>query len=295
MQQLIKVILLMLTFLTSHIFFPANIMFSQSIKLKLWKELNIKNKYKTTLYIKEAPDSINTGVMAIVCPGGSYAHLIGIKTEGFEVANWLNKQGINAVILKYRVGKNGYHHPSMIEDLQATIYYVRKNSEKLKINPNKICVIGFSAGGHLSLMSGIFQNTNFLEKYQIFPDNLAPNFIIPVYPVVSMQDDIAHKRSQKNLLGKNQNQLLKDELSIEKNVCNKLPPILLVASEDDPVVKFDNSLVLNSAMLENNVKGYKFLHYKTGGHGFGLNDKIGKEAANWKNIFLDWLKEHEIL
>lgn len=286
---------LKILFFISNILLYTKVIFSQDNPIKLWKGLNIDSKYKTTIYIKSAPDSINSGVTAIVCPGGSYAHLMGIATEGFEVAEWLNKQGINAVVLKYRVGKDGYHHPSMIEDLQATIYHIRKNAEKLKFDGNKLGVIGFSAGGHLSLSSAMFQNNNFLENVNIFPENLAPNFIVAVYPVISMQDGVAHERSRKNLLGNNVDQDQKDKFSIEMNVSTDFPPVLLVAAEDDPVVYVKNSLLLNDAMLSKKVKGFKFLLYKTGGHGFGLNDELGGEAAAWKYSFLLWLKEQGIL
>jgi acetyl esterase/lipase len=269
-------------------------MFSQPANIKLWKELDVKKENHTTLYISKAPDSINTKIAAIILPGGSYAHLMGIKTEGFEVAKWLNNQGINAFILEYRVKKNGYHYPSEIEDLQAAIYFLRKNAEKYNINPDALGVIGFSAGGHLSLMSGVFQNINYLEKYNIKPSNLKPNFIVPVYPVVSMQDSIVHKKSRKNLLGLHPDQETKNKFSMELQISDNMPPTLLVATKDDPKVNFHNSLVLNDAFLNKKIPNFKFLLYDNGGHGFGLNDKLGKDAAQWKYVFINWLKEINI-
>lgn len=280
----IKKILFFLCFL-----FYINLLFSKQSIVKIWED--VKNcKAKTQMYVFEPEDSKKNGIVAIICPGGSYQHLMGIKTEGFDVAQWLNNQGVTACVLKYRVNKNGYHHPAMIEDLQQSINYVRSNAEKYKINPNSLCVIGFSAGGHLALMSAAFYDTNFLEKYNIKPQNLKPNFIAPIYPVVSMQDNICHKRSRKNLLGNKFNEDKKNKFSMELQMREDSPPIFLVATEDDPVVDYKNSVELNKRIENQHIKNCELHLYKIGGHGFGMDENRGGEAAKWKFEFINWLK-----
>ncbi|MDL2261965.1 alpha/beta hydrolase [Bacteroidales bacterium OttesenSCG-928-I21] len=254
------------------------------------------NKEKTCLYAYPTSDSLNTNVAIIICPGGSYAHLYGIKTEGFGVAEWLNKNGITAFVLKYRVGKNGYHHPAMIEDVQRAIQWVRENAKKYNINPELLGVMGFSAGGHLSLMSGIFFDENYLIKYGFDNSiNLKPSFVVPVYPVVSMQDEIAHKRSRKNLLTRKFTQTEKNKFSMEMQVLNSnISPVFLVATKDDPVVDYKNSVVLVEALKKYNAK-HKFLLYETGGHGFGMDKEKAGAAALWNIEFIKWLGEQKIL
>ena len=281
-------------FMFSSLFFYMQFVFSKPNHIKLWENTTLHNE-KSKLYVFEPADSLKNGIVAIICPGGSYQHLMGIQIEGFEVAQWLNKQGITAFVLEYRVNKNFYHHPAMIEDIQKAINYVRTNVDKYKINPDKLGVIGFSAGGHLSLMSGIFYGTNYLEKYGIKDSNLKPNFIVPVYPVVSMQDSIAHIRSRRNLLGNNITKEDKDKFSMELQVSDKMSPALIVVAKDDPVVNYRNSINLYQNIEQKAIKNCKLLFYETGGHGFGLNDTKGGEAAKWKYSLIEWLKSINIL
>ncbi|MDR0604969.1 MAG: alpha/beta hydrolase [Bacteroidales bacterium] len=274
--------------------FLVVILSAQNNSVYLWKDISPMKKEKSRLYTFIPADSLRNGVSVIICPGGSYAHLYGIKWEGFEVAQWLNANGITAFVLKYRVGKDGYHHPAMIEDIQRAIQWVRTYSADYNINPDCIGVMGFSAGGHLSLMAGAFYHENYLAKRGIEADNLKPAFVVPVYPVVSMQDSLAHVRSRKNLLGNNFGQKEKDKFSMELQIKKEMPPVFLVTTKDDPVVNYKNSLVLNDALEKEKIP-CKFLLYETGGHGFGMNEQRGKNAAGWKNYFIEWLYEINIL
>ncbi|MDR1182512.1 MAG: alpha/beta hydrolase [Bacteroidales bacterium] len=252
-------------------------------------------KEKSRLYVFVPADSLRNGVSVIICPGGSYAHLYGIKWEGFEVAQWLNANGITAFVLQYRVGKDGYHHPAMIEDVQRAIQWVRTGAENYHLNPEWVGVMGFSAGGHLSLMAGAFYQENYLNKYGIKQVvSLKPAFVVPVYPVVSMQDSIVHKRSRKNLLGRKFGRTEKDKFSMELQITKEMPPVFLVTAKDDPVVNCKNSLVLDDVLKKEGIS-CKFLLYETGGHGYGINEQRGGEAAGWKNYFKDWLYEIKIL
>jgi acetyl esterase/lipase len=183
----------------------------------------------------------------------------------------------------------------MIEDVQRAIQWVKQHAKDYKIDPNRLGVMGFSAGGHLSLMAGAFYRENYLNKFGIDADiSLKPAFVAPVYPVVSMQDSLAHIRSRKNLLGKHFTKKELDKFSMELQITQDMPPVFLTTTQDDPVVNYKNSLVLDAALKEKNV-AHTFILYETGGHGYGLNEQKGGEAANWKYHFKEWLRTEGIL
>ncbi|MDD4847961.1 MAG: alpha/beta hydrolase [Bacteroidales bacterium] len=269
---------------------------AQNTTIKIWKDVDNKtlSKQKSKLYIFQPSDSIKNDVAVIICPGGSYHHL-GMPHEGFKTAEWFNSIGVTAFVLRYRTSGRGFHHPAMIEDMQRSIELVRKNAADYGINPDKIGTIGFSAGGHLVLMAGAFGGDNYLEKKGLKTDiSLYPNFVIPIYPVVSMQDSLAHQWSRKSLLGKTVSQADKDHFSMEMQMTDKMPPVFLLASKDDPVVDYRNSLVLSKSLENNHVK-HKFLLYDTGGHGYGMKKTEFTETTRWNWILRDWLIEIEMI
>ena len=272
------------------------VLLAQPRPLHLWKGVpSMKHQNKTQLYVYKAPDSINTGVCVIVCPGGSYSHLMGIKTEGYGVAKWLNTQGINAFVLRYRVGMYGYHHPAMIQDVQRAIQYVRDHAKEFHVNPDKLGTMGFSAGGHLVTMSGVFCEENYLAPLGVQSTaSLRPDFVVPVYPVVSMQDSIAHQRSRKNLLTEEYTKEQQDKFSMELQITPKMPPTFLVTAKNDSVVMCQNSINLDRALTAAGVP-HVFLLYDTGNHGYGMDEKRAPEAARWKYRFVKWLREINIL
>lgn len=263
---------------------------AQPKPVKLWADVPGMKSMPSKLYIFPAPKENNTGIAVVVCPGGSYSHTMGIATEGFEVAEWLNSQGINAFVLKYRVGSQLYHHPAMIQDAQYAIHYVKLHAAEYGINPDKVGTMGFSAGGHLVTMTGAFYKDNYIQDLGVSDDiSLKPAFVVPVYPVVSMQDSIAHKRSRRNLLTRQYNDGQRDRFSMELSIPKDMPPVFLVTAIDDPVVMYQNSVVLDKSLTKMGIK-HKFLLYKTGGHGYGLSETIAPEAGQWKYEFIKWLK-----
>ncbi len=270
----------------------AGLAFGQPKPLQLWKTApEMKKSQPTKLYIYPAPKANNTGLAVIVCPGGSYSHTMGIATEGFGVAEWLNSQGITAFVLKYRTGNKGYHFPAMLEDVQYAIHYVRQHAKEYGIDPNKIGAMGFSAGGHLVTMAGAFHKRSTLP-YLGIKDNISirPDFVVPVYPVVSMRDGIAHERSRRNLLTRKYTPEMRSLLSMELSIPPDMPPVLLVTAKDDPVVKYENSVELDRSLIKARIP-HKFLLYETGGHGYGMDEKIAPEAGKWKYELIPWLKE----
>ncbi|MCR4827640.1 MAG: alpha/beta hydrolase [Bacteroidales bacterium] len=268
---------------------------AQPKPVKLWKDVPGMKSQPSKLYIYPADKSNNTGMAVIIFPGGSYSHTMGIATEGFGVAEWLNSQGINAFVVKYRTGGRGYHHPAMIEDAQYAIHYVRQHAKEYGIAPDKVGAMGFSAGGHLVTMIGAFSKDNYIDKLGI-KDNISlkPDFLAPVYPVVSMQDGIVHERSRRNLLTRHYTPEQKTKFSMELNIPPDMPPVFLVTAKDDPVVKYENSVRLDRSLSKARIP-HKFILYDTGGHGYGMDEKLAPEAGKWKYEFITWLKEIKIL
>lgn len=264
---------------------------AQPKPIKLWANVPGMKQMPSKLYIYPAPKENNTGIAVVVCPGGSYSHTMGIAVEGFEVAEWLNSMGISAFVLKYRVGSQQYHHPAMIQDAQYAIHYVREHASEYGIDPAKVGTMGFSAGGHLVTMTGAFYKDNYIQDLGVV-DNipLKPAFVVPVYPVVSMQDSIAHKRSRRNLLSLQYNEGQRDRFSMELSIPKDMPPVFLVTAIDDPVVMYQNSVVLDQALTKAGIK-HRFMLYKTGGHGYGLSETIAPEAGKWKYEFIKWLRD----
>ena len=263
---------------------------AQPKPIKLWADVPGMKQMPSKLYIYPAPKDNNTGIAVVVCPGGSYSHTMGIATEGFEVAEWLNSMGISAFVLKYRVGSQLYHHPAMIQDAQYAIHYVREHAAEYGIDPAKVGTMGFSAGGHLVTMTGAFYKDNYIQDLGVVDNiSLKPAFVVPVYPVVSMQDSIAHQRSRRNLLTRHYNDGQRNRFSMELSIPKDMPPVFLVTAIDDPVVMYQNSVVLDQALTQAGIK-HQFMLYKTGGHGYGLSETIAPEAGKWKYEFIKWLK-----
>jgi len=273
-------------------------LFSQK-KIKLWDDADNTRKQKwseLTVFLPEKPDT--SGISVIVCPGGSY-YWLDMDNEGFSVAKYLNKQGITAFVLKYRTAQRNNNYPAMIDDLQRALQIVKENSEEYKINPEKIGVMGFSAGGHLAGTAAIYSDMGFSDMRYETKENLTSHilqsqiyFAAMIYPVISMTDEnIVHKKSRKNLLGKNYSDELKQTMSLEKNVRTDMPPIFLLHCTGDKTVDYRNSVVFAEALTEKNVP-HKFLlldEYGKGGHGFGIQPN-GK-ATGWIEVFIKWLFE----
>ncbi len=269
--------------------------FSNDETIYLWKNIKgMANQPSVMFMHKPVEGSTKTDTAVIICPGGSYHHL-GLQSEGNTTATWYAKNGVTAFVLKYRTAESLYHYPSMLQDIQRAIQLVRENAEEWDIDPNKVGVIGFSAGGHLVTMAGEFWQTHDEISALGIPCevSLRPDFVIPVYPVVSMQDDIAHRWSRDSLLGKgkkNQTQERKNEFSLELNVPSDMPPTYVVVCDDDPVVIPENSLRLYDALQEANIPCC-LARYPWGKHGFGMKDCKFIKEFHWNEELREWLIE----
>lgn len=264
---------------------------AQDNTIYLWRDVPAMKKQQSVMFMHKPVDN-NTGTAVIICPGGSYHHL-GLYNEGYCSAKWFSENGITAFTLKYRTNESLYNHPAMLEDIQRAIQIVRENAEEWGINPNKLGVIGYSAGGHLVTMAGEFGTTkNELTKLGIETDvSLRPDFVMPIYPVVSMQDDIAHRWSRKSLLGKHPTQAQKDEFSMETNIPYNMPPTYIVVAKDDPVVLYENSLRLYDALNTKNIENCELHLYEWGKHGFGMVDGPFMKEFHWNQDLKKWMKK----
>ena len=284
------------------LFFVGQALAQESVAL--WDGFDVRHGKQVTLtpYLAENNE---TGLAVIVCPGGSYCWL-DEETEGDGVAQWLQSNGISAFVLRYRaIGFGAYfwhhrilfrgkQHPDMISDAQRALQWVREHAEEYRIDPDKVGMMGFSAGGHLVMSAACFNETNFLKANGIDTKvSLRPTFVAPIYPVVTMRKPYVHKRSRRALLSEKRqhNQMMIDSLSLESHIPADCPPVFLVNCVDDPIVEYHNSMLLDSALTANQVK-HRYIQYKTGGHGFGASEEKGTaECRQWKKEFLNWIKE----
>jgi acetyl esterase/lipase len=220
----------------------------------------------------------------IVMPGGSYI-LRSEKAEGIDVAHWLNSIGISAFVLNYRLER----HPAPLSDAQRSIQFVRANSLRLQIDPQRIGVLGFSAGGHLAATAG----TNYLAANPQSPDPIErvsskPTVIVLAYPVISF-GELAHAPSRDMLIGPNPPPALVKLLSAENNVTAETPPTFLWAAKTDGTVDYRNSQMFADALTLHGVR-HEYHLFPEGRHGSGLSDKE-KYAYEWPALCKSWLEQ----
>jgi acetyl esterase/lipase len=226
------------------------------------------------------------GSAVIIFPGGGYSHLAMYK-EGQKVAEWLNSLGITAFVLKYRLPSDLIMKDKTIaplQDAQEAIRIIRRNAREWNIDPTKIGVLGFSAGGHLASTL----STHYQEKvYDADTTSSRPDFSILIYPVISMEDGITHSGSKNSLLGENAGRNLIEKYSNEKQVNADTPKTFLVHASDDKVVPVANSINYYLSLLQYNVPAEMHI-YEKGGHGFGL----GTNGTNkdWTKACEKWLE-----
>jgi acetyl esterase/lipase len=190
-----------------------------------------------------------SGAAAVIFPGGGYQHL-SLDKEGAQVARWLNGLGVTAFVVRYRLGPR-YHHPAMLQDAQRAVRLVRARAAEWRVDPARVGVVGFSAGGHLASTVG----THFDAGAPASGDPVErassrPDFMVLVYPVITMTEPMTHRGSRANLLGDPPAPELVRLLSNETQVTGDTPPTFLVASTDDATVPVENSLAIYQALKE---------------------------------------------
>jgi acetyl esterase/lipase len=236
------------------------------------------------------PEGRANGTAVVVFPGGGYTHLSMVK-EGSDVANWLASTGVTAFVVQYRLGP-AYHHPAMLDDAQRAIRTVRARAAEWGVDPARVGIIGFSAGGHLASTAGTHfdmgaaSNADPIERASSRPD-----FMMLIYPVITMRgDSTTHAGSRLNLLGADPSPELVRLLSNETQVTAQTPPAFLVHTFDDRTVPVQNSLLFYDALKRAGVAAE--LHvFDHGPHGFGLAPKDPVLSA-WPGLAEAWMRRH---
>jgi acetyl esterase/lipase len=237
------------------------------------------------------PAGRGTGTAVIVCPGGGYGHL-AMDHEGDQVAKWLNSLGVSAFVLKYRLGPK-YHHPVELWDAQRAIRTVRAKAAEYRLSPDRIGIMGFSAGGHLASTAGTHFDAG-------DPDNgdpinrvsSRPDFLVLCYPVISF-GEFAHQGSRRNLLGENPDPKLVESLSNETQVTARTPPTFLFHTTNDAAVPVENSVMFYAALRKAGVPAELHI-YERGPHGVGLAQS-DEALSTWPARLADWLRVRGLL
>ncbi|HEY6446539.1 MAG TPA: alpha/beta hydrolase [Acidobacteriaceae bacterium] len=230
------------------------------------------------------PQKRSTSAAVLVIPGGGYEH-VAIGHEGVQIAGWLNAQGVAAFVLDYRVAP--YHYPAPIRDGEQALLLMRQHAAEYGIDPDRIGVWGFSAGGHLASTLGTECTGGAHDLGGAEMQCPRPAFLILAYPVISMELPETHAGSRANLLGPNPDAALAHKLSNQFNVTKETPPTFLFATEKDPTVPIANSLDFYRALVEQGVPAE--LHvYDYANHGCGLCGSI-EPIATWPMLLRHWL------
>ncbi len=227
----------------------------------------------------------------VICPGGGY-RILASEHEGTDVAKYFNSIGMHALVLKYRIPSDE-HQPDKkiapLQDAQRAVQLVREHAKDWKVDPNKIGIMGFSAGGHLASSLAVhYDDIKIKENSKI---SVRPDFQILGYPVISFSK-FSHVGSRKNLLGKDSTESMMNYFSNEMHVNANTPIAFLVHAKDDKVVPIENSHLYVDALKSNGVEAELFV-YETGGHGFGMINKTSSES--WIQAMKSWLKKNNII
>jgi len=246
---------------------------------------------RPTLTIYQPSTQKRNGTSVIICPGGGYS-ILAAGHEGSDVAKAFNEEGVTAFVLRYRLPKdecmtNKTYVPLM--DAQQAIWLVRTHAREYGVDPHKIGIMGFSAGGHLASTAATHTKP---VRTELNSADLRPDFLILIYPVISFNDSIGHMGSRNSLLGKNPDKTMIHLFSNEEQVTSQTPPTFLVHASDDDAVMPENSIRFYQSLLKNRVLAELHL-YEHGGHGFGLHNASTNE--DWFKSCLEWMKTTKLM
>lgn len=282
------VLLLMLPFAA----FSQEIVKIYSGKIPNAKESEVKETFTNGMYRGVTEPTLEiylpekdkaTGTAVIIIPGGGYSVVV-YQGEGVSNAKQLAKQGIAAFVLKYRLPDDLTMTDKKIgplQDVQQAIKFVRENASKWGINPAKVGIMGFSAGGHLASTGATHFKNAVIENSN--STNLRPDFQVLVYPVISMQDNLTHADSRKQLLGSNPSKDVVDQFSNELQIDENTPPAYITHAADDKVVDVDNSIFYFEKLRHKKVSVEMHI-YPAGGHGFVFRQE------GWMDPLVKWMK-----
>src|SRR5216684_2880756 len=228
----------------------------------------------------------------LIFPGGGYG-MLASNHEGRQVANWFNALGVTAFVVKYRLGPR-YHHPIELGDAQRAIRLVRSRAAEFEVSPDRIGILGFSAGGHLASTAGThFDSGNASPADPIDRFSCRPDFMILAYPVISFTAPYTHQGSATNLLGENADPKLRAELSSELHVTAQTPPTFLFSTDADTVVPPENTVAFYLALRKAGVPAEMHV-FEKGPHGVGL-DLDDPVLGEWPALLANWLRSRGLL
>ena len=243
---------------------------------------------RPSLTVYPAPADRATGAALVVCPGGGYRNLA--KHEGEPVAEWLNTLGVTAFVLQYRLAPR-YHHPAPLQDASRAVRTVRARASEWHVDPQRVGIIGFSAGGHLAAMLGThFDDGDARAGDPVERVSSRPDLMVLIYPAISFTADFVPKGAGKMLLGDEPKPEDLELISAEKHVTSRTPPAFLVHTSED---RCENSLVFGLALKKAGVP-FELHLYEKGKHGYGLAQK-DPVLKTWTEHCATWLGEHEFL
>lgn len=239
-----------------------------------------------TLTVYSPAKEQNTGVALIVCPGGGYG-MEAMDHEGYDVAEFLQSHGITGIVLKYRLP---YGHSEIpLQDAQQAMRLVRLHAEEWSVDPSKIGIAGFSAGGHLaSTLSTHFDTGDKESNAPIARLSCRPDFSVLLYPVVTFKEEWGHMGSRENLIGKTNDWKIIEKFCNELQVTKQTPPAFIALADDDTGVKPRNSIEYYLALKREGIQAELHI-FREGGHGFGMH-KTGKAHDQWPLMMVEWMK-----
>jgi acetyl esterase/lipase len=249
-----------------------------------------KDKPKITVWFPGKEKAVKTCI--VVCPGGGYSGL-AMDHEGKQIAEWFNSFGVTAVILEYRHRGKGYGHPNPMLDVQRAIRTVRAHAVDWNIDPAKIGVMGFSAGGHLASTAGTHFDAIEEPADNIDKVSCRPDFMILCYPVVLFGSPFTHRGSQNNLIGENAPPELVEYYSNEKQVTEKTPPTFIFFTTEDTAVPVENGIQFYLALRKFKIPAELHI-YQKGRHGLGLAKQM-PGTGTWSELCRIWLENNGLL
>jgi acetyl esterase/lipase len=271
---------------------------AEPLRMPLWErgapgEPATKSEDEPVIFVyRPAADTAN-GTAIVVCPGGGYGHL-AMDHEGAQIAEWLNSLGVTAFVLKYRHSASGHKHPVPMSDGQRAIRTVRARAGEWNIDPKRIGVLGFSAGGHLaSTLATHFDDGDPQAQDTIEQVGSRPDFLILCYPVISMTAPYMHRGSRDNLLGKSPDDKLAHSLSNDEQVTSQTPPTFIFQTDEDKTVPAENCVSFYLALRKAGVPAEMHI-YQNGRHGLGLA-KNTPGTSDWPERCREWLAVRGLL
>lgn len=268
---------------------PAKLTVTERSKVAYWPDRALTGitRPNLTAFVPDKPN----GTAVIVAPGGAYARIVLDKEAG-EMARWLNPYGVTVLLLQYRLPAEGHADGknAPLQDAQRAVRFVRAHAKEWNLNPRRIGMLGASAAGHMSASLGVqFAKKVYEPTDEADALSARPDFLLLLYPVVSMEAATTHMESRDNLLGKNPSAELIKAYSPDQNVTADAPPAFVVLAEDDPAVPPANGVGYCGALKKAGV-ACELHTFAEGGHGFGIRDARQLPLSVWPNLAANWMK-----